>query len=228
MLEVLFAVLVCVLIPLRASRRYWHKLPPAPPGLYVLETALLTGALAGLLYRRGVPLTAIGIQPPFTLEFLANLVICLTPVIGMDIFAMLLAIRCMRTMAGISAGNSGVFVDALRAKRAWRWFIPVAILGAVWEELCFRSVVFLLLPHTFGGVALGVACGSVLFGSQHLRNGLAGLAYASFYGALFSCVYLITSDLIAVIVAHAAGNLFAALYAAPRIALARQASVFLG
>ena len=64
------------------------------------------------------------------------------------------------------------------------------------------------------------------------RNGRAGFGYATSFGVLFALLYLATGNLVAVIVAHGAGNLLAATQWAPRIERARQAvrreAMFLG
>jgi membrane protease YdiL (CAAX protease family) len=228
MLEALFALVVLIALPVRAWRRYRRGSSPSPRAAYLGETALLTAALAALLWRRGVPLTAIGVQPPFVgARFAADVFLCVTAVIGLDGVSLLLATRRARPVAVRPAlPRAGVFADALEAQRAGGWFVAVAIAGAVWEELCFRATLFSFVPQNPWELALGVACGSLVFGAQHLRNGTPGLTYAAFFGVLFSCLYLITRDLPAVVIAHVAGNLFAGLYAAPRIARAQRTAVF--
>jgi membrane protease YdiL (CAAX protease family) len=107
------------------------------------------------------------------------------------------------------------------------------IVGAVWEELCFRAAFLLLVPRTTAGLALGIAAGSFLFGVQHLRNGLRRAAYSCAYGVMFSVLYVLTGNLVAVIVAHAAGNILSGLQWTPRLERARQPaaptpSIFIG
>jgi membrane protease YdiL (CAAX protease family) len=84
--------------------------------------------------------------------------------------------------------------------------------------------VFLLVPRTTAGVLVGMVCGSLLFGATHLRNGRTGMAYATGFGVMFSILYIITDNLIAVIVAHAAGNVLTVAQWAPRIEQARRAA----
>jgi len=234
--EVVFALIVVVALPVRAWRRHRRKAPPSPPGRYVLETSLLIAALSGLLWRHGVPLAALGLQPVSTLRFAMDLAICLTPIIGLDVLSVHLAIRQMRNTSAPSIATSetsGVVGDALAGRQNLASFIPVAVVGAVWEELCFRGIIFMFSPRTLAWLAAGTVSSSLLFGLQHLRNGAAGVAYSSFYGLLFACLYLATGDLVAVMVTHAAGNIFATVYGAPRIARIRRqqalrTAVFLG
>jgi uncharacterized protein len=232
-LDVVFAAIVIVVLPVRAWLRHRRKTPKSPAALYVLETSLLTITLIWLLWQHGVPPRAIGVRSFMTLQFMIDMAVCLAVVIGLDLFSLCWATRHIQSPRIATPENSGVFTDALVGGRALVLFFPVAIIGAIWEELCFRGVVFLLVPRTLSGIVLGIVSGSLLFGIQHLRNGITGVAYSCFYGVVFSCLYLATRDLVTVVVAHAAGNIFATLYGAPRVArmqqeALRRATIFLG
>jgi len=204
----------------------------------LLETTLLTATLTWLLFRYGVTPKAIGIRPVFTINFLIDLLVCVTVVVGLDVVSLRIAAREIekrqRTIRLATGETLGIVADTLDGSRRLSSFIPVIMMSAVWEELCFRGTFFLFIPRTSTQLLLaGVVGGSLLFGSQHLRNGLAAVGYSTFFGVLFSCLYLATNDLTAVIIAHAAGNVFGTIYAAPRIARVRQevmpkASIFLG
>jgi membrane protease YdiL (CAAX protease family) len=225
MLEALFAGLVAVGLPLRAWRRGRRGAPPTPAARYVFETLVLTACLAALLARRGITADALGLRPASTLIFLRNLIVCLTVIVGMDLWSVWrLTRRARRQPAALPAEQEGVFADTLAARRALASFVPAAIAGAIWEELCFRAAFFLFVPRTTIGLPIGIAIGSLLFGAQHLRNGRAGVAYSSWFGLLFSVLYLTTGDLIAVTIAHAAGNILAVAQWAPRIERARRAA----
>lgn len=223
MLEVLFACVVAVAMPVRAWRRHLRNAPPRAAGSYVAETLLLTGALAALLWRHRVPLQALGLQPASPLRLLFDSAVCLAVIVGPDAWS---TWRITQT-AGEAAAlppPAGLAADALAARPAPASYVVTTVVGAIWEELCFRGTVFLLVPRTPGWLVAGVVGGSLLFGSQHLRGGLTGMAYSSFFGVLFSILYLVTGDLIAVVVAHAAGNILTATCWAPRIERARQAA----
>lgn len=219
--ELLLAAIVAFVLPVRAWRRHLRNAPPAPPAQYVAETVLLTGILAFLLWSRGVPLGGLGLPPDFSARFLIDLGISTISVLTPDWWLVhRIKRKILETAAGLAQDR--VFADTLANRRTPSSFAIVAIVGAVWEELCFRGVVFLLVPRTPAGVLSGIAASSLLFGAQHLRNGRQGFAYASAYGVLFSVIYLITADLAAVMIAHAAGNMFAVFRWAPQVQRAQQ------
>lgn len=91
MLEALFALVVIVYLPMRAWRRHRRHAPPSPPGVYLLEIAVLTGALARLLWNHGVPLEAIGMQPVLLPRLAANVALSVAAVIGLDVLSMFVA-----------------------------------------------------------------------------------------------------------------------------------------
>jgi membrane protease YdiL (CAAX protease family) len=235
MLEALFAGLVAIGLPLRAWRRGRRGAPPTPTGRYVFETLVLTACLAALLARRGITADALGLRPTSTLIVLRDLTVCLTVIVGMDLWSVWRLTRRARHEPAMGpAPQEGVFADTLAARQALASFVPAAIVGAIWEELCFRATFFLFVPRTAIGLTIGTALGCLLFGAQHLRNGRAGFAYSSWFGLLFSLLYLTTGDLIAVTIAHALGNILAVAQWGPRIerslraAPARDAPTFLG
>jgi membrane protease YdiL (CAAX protease family) len=96
-------------------------------------------------------------------------------------------------------------------------FVAAMLVGAVWEELCFRATVLAIVQHTPAGLLLGIAAGSVVFGAQHLRNGVRRAAYACGFGAMFALLYVLTGNLVAVVTAHAAGNILGALQWTPQL-----------
>jgi membrane protease YdiL (CAAX protease family) len=226
-LEALFACVVGIALPARAWRRFRRRSPPAPAGRYLLETLLLTGVLAALLWRRGVPLEALGLEPRGSLRFVAEALVCLAVVVGLDAWSVWRIKRSLRAGVVASSAPSGapVFDDTLAAGRVPQSFLWVTTVGAVWEELCFRATALLLVPRTSLGLTFGILLSSLIFGAQHLRNGWPGLIHASRYGLLFSLLYVAGHNLIAVIIAHAVGNFLAAVWWAPQVERARRAAV---
>ena len=220
-IDLLFAALVTIVLPVRAWRRHRRNAPPTPPTRYLTETMLLTLLLGVLLWRHNVPLEAIGLQSHLTARFCLDLAIALGAVVGPDIWLMSRLTRRIREAAE-GLGRDRVFADTLANRRAPLRFAAVAVVGAVWEELCFRGVVFLLVPRTAVGLLTGIAASSLLFAAQHLRNGRQGFAYASAFGVIFAVLYVTTGDLAAVIIAHATGNILAVFQWAPAIERARQ------
>lgn len=215
MLEGLFAAIVFIAMPLRAWRR---RIRGAPRRIarYGVETLLLTGVLAFLLWRNGAALRDIGLSVDSAAIFILEIVTCLAVVAGPDAWAawrIATAVQPLNRLPDVDPA----FEELAAGRQRRAPFVAVMAVGAVWEELCFRATVMLLVPQTFGGLLLGVAGGSLLFGAQHLRNGIARAILASGYGVLFALLYLITGNLVAVIVAHAAGNILAGLQWTPRI-----------
>jgi membrane protease YdiL (CAAX protease family) len=219
-LEALVAGLVAVAWPVRAWRRHQRGAGPAPARVYIAETAALTATLAALLWRRGVPLDALGLRVDSAARFVADTAICLAVVVGLDLWLTWRLMRRIREIAP-SLGEDRVFGDTLSHRPALGSFAAVAIVGATWEELCFRAVVFLLMPATAIGRLIGTVVGSALFGAQHLRNGRQGFSYAAGFGVLFSVLYLVTGDLVAVILSHAIGNILAVAQWTPWVERAR-------
>lgn len=231
-LEIAFAAVVSVLLPVRAWRRHRRGAPPAPAMRYSAETLVLIVILSMLFWRRGIPLQAIGVAATSPLRWTGDLLLCLALIVGVDAYIVWRITRQLR-FTGVLAPPSGVTADPLDSKQMGVSFGLVTIVGAIWEELAFRAAAFAILPQTVPGTLASVILGSLLFGAQHLRNGLAGMLYATCFGVAFAALFLITGNLIAVIIAHAAGNLLTGWQWAPRIENARrrvvaQAPGFLG
>jgi membrane protease YdiL (CAAX protease family) len=222
--EVLFAGLVAVAWPVRAWRRHRRGTGPTPAPVYIAETATLAATLAALLWRRGVPLDALGLRVDSAAQLVADTAICLAVVVGLDLWLTWRLMRRIREIAP-SLSEDRVFGDTLSHRPALGSFTAVAVVGAIWEELCFRAAVFLLIPATVIGRLLGTVVGSALFGAQHLRNGRQGFSYAAGFGVLFSALYLATGDLAAVILAHAIGNILAAAQWTPWVERARARAI---
>jgi membrane protease YdiL (CAAX protease family) len=237
-LEIALAVVVILFLPLRGWYRFQRKAAPSPAPIYLIETTVLTSALILLLHRHSVTLQSVGIRPVLTAKFLFDVALCLLVVIGLDVLSLRFEehqIEKRRHTTRIATGEMpGIIADSLDNSRRLRSFLPVVIVGAAWEELCFRGTAFLFVPRTSIPLLFaGVAVSSLVFGIQHLRNGFTAVGYSTFFGLMFASLYLATHDLIAVMIAHAAGNIFATTYAAPRVARVRheamiKASIFLG
>lgn len=234
----LFAGVIIVLLPLRGWFRYRRGAPPTSTPIYVLETSALAAVLLWLLHMEGVSAKMIGVHSILTIRFLVDLTICTAIVIGLDVLSVRFARAQMKlqqhALRPAAPESSGVYTDALLGRQRLHAFLPVVLVGAAWEELCFRGALFSFVPRNSMPLLAGaVILGSVCFGSQHFRNGPVAVGYSTFYGILFSCLYLATRDLIAVAIAHAAGNTVAAVYGAPQIARVRdeaiaRPSIFLG
>lgn len=229
-IEAAFGSVVVVGMPLRA----WLRRVRAAPvrfDRYVIETVGLIGVLAWILWRRDIPLRALGLAIESYRDFALDLALCLLVVVGPDATARHIVARTSR-VDGLPEPDPLVR-DVLAGRHAVRSFVAAMVVGAIWEELCFRATLFLLVPQTPGGLLLGTAAGSLVFGAQHLRSGVRRASYACGYGVMFSVLYIATANLVAVMIAHAAGNLLSALRWTPHLErLRRQAaptsSIFIG
>lgn len=221
--EALFAGLVVIGLPVRAWRRYRRGSAPASNLRYIVESSLLIAILSLLLWRHNVSFGALGLRSP-SLRWLADIAICLGAVVGTDWWMAEKRVRQIRNNRMIAA-PTGLAADALAGHRSGVSYIAVIVVGAIWEELCFRATVFALLPHTAGGILLAVVAGSLLFGAQHLRNGPSGMIYSTGFGVVFALLFVLTGNLWALVLAHAGGNLLTAFKWAPQIERARQSVV---
>lgn len=234
----LFAGVIIVLLPLRGWFRYRRGAAPTSTPIYLLETSTLAAVLLWLLHMGGVSAEMVGVHSILTIRFLVNVIICTAVVVGLDILSVRFARAQMKVQENAlrlaAPQSAGVYTDALLGRQRLHAFLPVVLVGAAWEELCFRGALFSVVPRNSMPLVVGaVILGSVCFGSQHFRNGPLAVGYSTFYGILFSCLYLATRDLIAIAIAHAAGNTVAAVYGAPQIARVREEamtrpSIFLG
>ena len=222
--ELLFIAIVIIGMPTRAWFRYRRKEPPAPAKRYIFETVLLIGMLSALLWKHDVSLEALGLSTNLSWRWLLDLAICLTVIIGPDIWTVR-KIERLSQRGAILPAPQGLAADALRGRKAGAVFFAVTIVGAIWEELFFRGTIFAVAAQLPGGIILGIVVGSLLFGAHHLRNGLSGMRTSMVFGVVFALLFYITRNLWAVMAAHAAGNLLAAWMWAPRIERARQKSL---
>jgi membrane protease YdiL (CAAX protease family) len=221
---VIFACIVVVFLPLRAWLRYRRAEPAAASGRYIAETVLLVSMLSLLLWRRGMPMTALGLSLNVSPRWIGDIALCLFIIVGTDVWMTGRIVRQLRRGAMLGP-PTGLATDALRGHKAGLSFVMVTLVGAIWEELCFRGTVFALLPHTAIGVVTAITVGSLAFGAQHLRSGPSGLIYSTSFGVVFALLFAATRNLWAVMIAHAAGNLLTAWQWAPQIERARQASL---
>lgn len=221
LLEILFGGIVTILMPVRAWRRYRQNAPPAPAGRYITETLLLITTLSLLLWRRHVSFGTLGLAESLSFRWFCGIVFCLLVVVGTNLWMVGRITAQIQSGATVPAPK-GLAADALAGQKAGFSFIVVTLVGATWEELCFRAAVFAIVPHTIGGIFLGVVAGSLAFGAQHLRNGTSGMIYSSVFGLIFALLFVATGNLWGVMLSHAAGNLLTARRWGPQIERARQ------
>ncbi len=86
------------------------------------------------------------------------------------------------------------------AHRPWHDFALIALTAGIGEELLFRGVIQAALA-TLLGRGVGLLAASIIFGALHPIS-LAYAVVAGCLGAYLGAVWLVTGNLLAVIVAH--------------------------
>ncbi|MCM1564672.1 MAG: CPBP family intramembrane metalloprotease [Dehalobacter sp.] len=88
------------------------------------------------------------------------------------------------------------------------WVIYSLFIGTE-EELCNRAFLFFYLHHYFPDLSLGLilVITSVFFGIAHLYQGLLGVVFTSYFGAVMGLLYIITGSIIPSITVHALWNI---------------------
>ena len=90
-----------------------------------------------------------------------------------------------------------------------RWYALLAITAGICEELLFRGFLLHYL-HTFPftlSLTLAMLLAAVIFGLQHLYQGLAGAASTVVMALLVSLLFLLTGNLLLPMLLHAAIDL---------------------
>jgi len=208
-------------MPLRAWVRLSRKSPAPPPFTTIIETAALLIVLLFLIRYEGVNVAAVGLARATVGQFLISTAISTAVIVGLDLLALLLS----RSVASRSEDQDGairkqITTNSIPQGKELLGFVPVVLITAIWEELCFRGVALYLTPPTVVGTVSIIALSSTIFALHHLRRGITSAVYSGFYGVLFSLLYLAVGSLPPVMFAHAFGNLFVVLYTGPRLVAA--------
>jgi membrane protease YdiL (CAAX protease family) len=108
------------------------------------------------------------------------------------------------------------FLPATRTER--RWFAFVCVTAGICEEILFRG--FLLhylhaLPWTLN-LTRALFIAAVIFGLQHLYQGMAGAASTVVIGLLLSLLFLLTGNLLLPMILHAIMDLRMLVILRPR------------
>jgi membrane protease YdiL (CAAX protease family) len=99
-----------------------------------------------------------------------------------------------------------------------RWYAGLSVTAAVSEELLVRGF-FLRYLHTSPfqlGLGLAVLIAAVVFGANHIYQGLKGAIVTGATGLVFTAILLVTGSLWPGIVFHAFTNLSVLLYWRPK------------
>ena len=99
------------------------------------------------------------------------------------------------------------FLPATATER--RWFGIVSVTAGICEEILFRG--FLLhYFHVFPwkmNLTLALFLSALIFGAQHLYQGVAGAAQTAIFGFLLSLLFLLTGSLLGPMILHAVMDL---------------------
>ncbi len=89
------------------------------------------------------------------------------------------------------------------------FWVVLSIGAGITEEICFRGYVISRMTKLTGMIWPGVILGSISFGLGHLYQGFAGVTLITFYGVMFSLLFLARGSLVPCIVAHALQDIIA-------------------
>jgi uncharacterized protein len=175
-------------------------------------TAGLLPVVMLLLWRASEPWAVVGFSlPPRLLQAVA-----LGIVLGLAME--LLAIHVTTPLIGGLLGTSPDYSDLAFVRGSLKYlFIMLGlnwVLAAFGEELCFRGFLMHRLSRLFGGTTwawiIGLVLTSVIFGSLHSEQGLAGALQEGLSGLLLGLMFLLTKrNLTVPIVAHGVSNTLA-------------------
>ena len=170
LLSIGFALVVGVVMPLRAWIRLSRKSPTPSAFITIVETAALLIVLLFLLRHEGVSLAAVGLARTTVGQFLISAAISTAVIVGLDLLALVLS----RSVASRSADEDGAAIrkqittNSMPQGKELLGFVPVVLITAIWEELCFRGVALYLAPPTVFGTVSIIALSSTLFALHHL------------------------------------------------------------
>lgn len=114
------------------------------------------------------------------------------------------------TLRGLAERQTALPDAASRLK-----FVLLITFAAVWEELVFRYLPYVLAGHSFAPYLFAVLLSSVLFALQHVRQGARQVAYSFGLGIFFSGLVWCTDSIWAAVAAHFFGNAFTAFVVRP-------------
>ena len=109
--------------------------------------------------------------------------------------------------------------------REREWFTFVCITAGICEELLFRGFLLYYL-HVFPwklNLTVALVIASVIFGIQHLYQGIGGVVQTTIMGFLFGLLFLLTGNLLQPILLHLAADLRVLLLLRPANAEAARA-----
>lgn len=203
-----FLIFGVTVLPLAKVWRTHNALRRFQIVAYLFEKVFLLASVFLVVRLNSIPLRNVGFFWPLPRELFFHLSVTMGVIFGLEAVALAAARKnfARTSVADVSASRpQGILA-----------ILAVCSVGAVWEELCFRGVPRYLAGHKPGWILIALIGSSIVFAWQHISLGLQGVGFAAFYGIVFFLLFLATGDLTAVMVAHAAGNVFTLTYGAKR------------
>lgn len=201
-----FAFVAVTAAPLQFYASRGHRLSrPCAMFVSVCRNVILIVGLFLLMSAEGVSPSRIGIGFASGYALLGGAIVATIAVVGLDLATtrLLVADSQARSRA-IRQLESRVPRDTFERTL----FCLLAVVAAVWEELAFRGSVLYVADLWSIPTSFAVAVGALVFGAQHVGGGSSSVIYSSLMGAIFFVLYLCLGNIVPVIVAHCAGNLF--------------------
>ncbi len=204
-LRVLLCVLLLAPIAALSSDGAFEPAPRPEAQIGALYAPLLLANAAFALYVARVGLGANKLGLLFGRPSMLDLPL------GLGLAAALLAVDGALQALGTSAESLAGHALLPRSATATLWWLPVAIGTALSEELVYRGYLRRQLAAHSGSVALSVVMQAALFGIAHGPQGPSAVLRYSLYGLILGAVAQRRRGLLAVVVCHAAVNLYAGL-----------------
>ncbi len=170
---------------------------------------------------------AVGFRPLFTIQpsfieapwlfehFWARLVVWIVIILFLALMLLPAGIAIWKNLtktprkwsAADSLKSLSFFLPATRTER--RWFSFLCITAGICEETLFRGFLLHYLhvaPFSLN-LTLALLLSAIIFGLQHLYQGIAGAASTVVIGLLFGLLFLLTGNLLLPMLFHAAMDL---------------------
>jgi uncharacterized protein len=174
----------------------------------VLKQAIIALTICALWLVGGIPRTRLGLGAPHSWPLTVGLAIAIA---GLFVWSAMRVRPRAREFREKLRGRGG---DVLPQSLAdLRWFAAVSIGSGVAEELACRGFLFYYLAVVIPRIETLelMLLTSLIFGLAHVYQGWRGVVTTGVAGLVMALLYVTTGSLILPMVAHAMGNLRAAL-----------------
>ena len=214
------AVALASLVLLLHGRRFglWPRPPVVAEGAarhrhfarLALRSLVHFGLVAALLLAAGGQLSAVTTFPAALLPARMLAVAAFGqpswwPLVAGALAGAAIATIVERRGRRVGLGRVGAVTPARRGELGWG--VLLALEAGLTEELFFRLLLPLLIAQVSGSALLGVGAATLLFGYAHHYQGIVGVVGTLVAGMLLALVYLLSGELWAAMLVHAAIDL---------------------